>query len=77
MNTDFLFTVEEMNLMCIFPTTTKSILMQSILDAQPWMLDAELTALSRNTLFKLTPLTDAQFQSIQFIPAYDTDTENV
>ncbi|HWR18846.1 MAG TPA: transposon-transfer assisting family protein [Clostridia bacterium] len=75
MNTDFLFTVEEMNLMCIFPTTTKSILMQSILDAQPWMLDVELTALARNTLFKLTPLTDAQFQSIQFIPVYDTDIE--
>ena len=70
------FTVEEINLICIFPRATKPILMKAILAAQRWMVDAELTALSRNTLYKLSKLTEDEFQCMQLVPVYD-DTENV
>ena len=69
MKTDVLFTVEEMNLMCMFPRATKSILMNAIRTIQPLTNDAELTAVVSSTLLKLNRVSEDEFLKIQFIPA--------
>lgn len=66
------FSIDEMNLMCIFPRATKTILKQAILTAMPWLEKSGLSPLARNTLYKLSQITDEQFTSIQFISVYDT-----
>jgi hypothetical protein len=64
-----MFTVEEMNLMCIFPTATKSILIEAIRTIQPKIKDKELTAVISSTLLKLNGLSEKAFNEIKFIPA--------
>ena len=75
MTTDFLFTVEEMNLMCIFPRATKSILLSSIRAIQPLSNDAELTAVISSTLLKLNRVPEDEFNKIHFIPADEAGTD--
>lgn len=65
------FSSDEMNLMCIFQRAIKTILKQAILTAMPWLEKSGLSPLARNTLYKLSHMTDDQFNSIQFIPVYD------
>jgi hypothetical protein len=65
------FSSDEMNLMCNFPRASREELKQAILFALPWIEKAGPSALARNTLYKLTHITDDQFNSIQFIPVYD------
>lgn len=66
------FSDDEMNLMCIFPNATKSVLKQAILFALPWLEKTGLSMLAMNTLYKLSQITEEQFNSLQFIPVYDT-----
>jgi hypothetical protein len=65
------FSDDEMNLMCIFPRATKPVLKQAILFALPWLEKTGLSVLARNTLYKLSLITEEQFYNIQFIPVYD------
>lgn len=75
MKTDFLFTVEEMNLMCMFPRATKSILMNAIRTIQPLTNDAELTAVVSSTLLKLNRISEDDFHELHFIPADESGVD--
>ncbi|HMM30860.1 MAG TPA: transposon-transfer assisting family protein [Clostridia bacterium] len=67
------FTVEEMNLMCIFPRATKSILVNAIQAIQPLSNDAELTALISSTLLKLNRVPEDEFRKIHLLPPDEAD----
>ncbi|HWR18194.1 MAG TPA: transposon-transfer assisting family protein [Clostridia bacterium] len=65
------FSIDEMNLMCLFSRASIEELKQAILFALPWLEKTGLSVLARNTLYKLSQITEEQFNSIQFIPVYD------
>lgn len=65
------FSDDEMNLMCNFSRASREELKQAILYALPWIEKTGPSALARNTLYKLSQLTEEQFHNIQFIPVYD------
>jgi hypothetical protein len=67
------FSDDEMNLMCNFARASREELKQAILNALPWIEKTGPSALARNTLYKLSQLTEEQFHNIQFIPVYDTE----
>ena len=69
------FTIEEINLMCIYDTGTR----QGLMDALKAMLgdllpeEAELRQLTENVLERLNGMTDDEYAQMQesLIPAYD------
>ena len=69
------FTIEEINLMCIYDTGTR----QGLMDALKAMLgdllpeEAELRQLTQNVLARLNGMTDDEYAQMQesLIPAYD------
>ena len=69
------FTIEEINLMCIYDTGTR----QGLMDALNAMLgdllpeEAELRQLTENVLERLNGMTDDEYAQMQesLIPAYD------
>lgn len=69
------FTIEEINLMCIYDTGTR----QGLMDALNAMLgdllpeEAELRQLTENVLARLNGMTDDEYAQMQesLIPAYD------
>ena len=58
------FTFDEINLMCIYTTGTRTGLMQTL---------TELRELTDSTLRKLGGITDAQFAELELLPDFDTD----
>ena len=69
------FTIEEINLMCIYDTGTR----QGLMDALKAMLgdllpeEAQLRQLTENVLARLNGMTDDEYAQMQesLIPAYD------
>ena len=69
------FTIEEINLMCIYDTGTR----QGLMDTLKAMLgdllpeEAELRQLTENVLARLNGMTDDEYAQMQesLIPAYD------
>lgn len=69
------FTIEEINLMCIYDTGTR----QGLMDALKAMLgdllpeEAELRQLTQNVLARLNDMTDDEYAQMQesLIPVYD------
>ena len=64
------FTVEEINLICIYITDTRPELIEEITKALPFM-DEEMRMLADRTLDKLRIMTDAEFATQGFYPAGD------
>jgi hypothetical protein len=65
------FTVEQMNLMCIFDTTSRVALLMGIQDAMPDVEDAEMREIMLEVFDILAGMSDAAFDAIDFIPASD------
>ena len=69
------FTIEEINLMCIYDTGTRQGLMDELRAMQGDLLpeEAELKQLTENVLAKLYGMTDDEYAQMQdsLIPAYD------
>ncbi len=64
------FTVEEINLICIYITDTRPELIEEITKALPFM-DEEMRTLADRTLVKLRTMSDAEFLAQGFYPAGD------
>lgn len=64
------FTVEEENLICIFDTGGRDKLISGIREALPDLDDLELREVTENVLKKLYAMTDAEFDALDFCPAY-------
>ena len=69
------FTIEEINLMCIYDTGTRQGLMDALKAMYSDLLpeEAELRQLTENVLAKLNGMTDDEYAQMQesLIPAYD------
>jgi len=69
------FTVEEMNLMCIYETDSKAALLAGIRESLPDVYDPELREIMETVIGKLEPLTDEEFSQIGFYADYDEEQE--
>lgn len=65
------FSVEEINLMCIFDTANREVLRNELVTAIHDIYDPEMIALFGSTLEKLDTLTDEDFSEIGFYIADD------
>ena len=69
------FTIEEINLMCIYDTGTRQGLMDALKAMYSDLLpeEAELRQLTENVLARLDRMTDDEYAQMQdsLIPAYD------
>lgn len=71
-----LFTVEEVNLMCIFDTSSRERLISEIsaaigdFDAGDPQSDAEIREIAENALAKLGDMSGAEFAALELCPEY-------
>lgn len=65
------FTVEQMNLMCIFDTSSRARLMEGIQNALPDVDDAELREIMLDVFDTLAGMSNETFAAIEFIPTGD------
>ena len=71
------FTVEEINLMCIFNTSSRNELIFELIDAIDDFEDDELFEIAQNALNKVSKMSDADFAALDFYPIYDDDETEV
>jgi len=64
------FTVEEINLMCIYDTGSRERLVNGIIEGMGDVDDPELSELMQNTADKLAKLSDREFAELSFFPEY-------
>jgi hypothetical protein len=72
------FTVEEVNLMCIFDTSSRAALMSELTAAMRDFSDEELLDIVENALTKLGKMSDGDFAALTFYPEWgDYDEQEV
>lgn len=64
------FTLEEVNLICIFSTGNRPALITELLDASTDFEDDELLDIAISVLDKLARMTDEDFEALNFSPEY-------
>ena len=69
------FTNDEMNLMCIYQSDSRSGLIAALTEMRGYLDEdeAELRALTDSALQKLGEITDEQFAALELVPDFDTD----
>ena len=71
------FSIEELNLMCIYDTGTRSGLMAGLekiaLELAPD--DAELSELIQSALKKLTAMSDQEYRELILVPDYEEEDD--
>jgi len=65
------FTIEEINLMCIFDTSSRDALAAELAAAMPEFDEPELIEIAENALAKLAAMNDADFGGLDLYPVYD------
>jgi len=65
------FTVEEVNLMCIYDTSSRAALTEGLTEAIYGFEDNELIEIAQSALSKLSKISDADFAALGFYPEYD------
>ena len=67
------FTFEEMNLMCIYNTGSRTGLIEALTEMRGHLQadETELLALTDSTLAKLRAMTDAEFDELELYPDFD------
>ena len=67
------FTFEEMNLMCIYNTGSRTGLIDSLSEMRGELSpeETELLALTDSTLSKLRAMTDVEFDELELYPDFD------
>ena len=67
------FTNDEMNLMCIYQSDSRSGLIAALTEMRGYLDEAELRALTDSALQKLGEITDEDFAALELVPDFDTD----
>jgi len=67
------FSLEEMNLMCIYDTENRVSLIKEIENALPYVYDVELIEIMEQVLNKLENLTDGEFSALDLYGDYGDD----
>jgi len=70
------FTVEEVNMMCIFDTSDKNALIAELTAAMPEFIEPGLDEIAENVLVKLKKMTDEEFDAIELYPEYNDYEES-
>ena len=67
------FTFEEMNLMCIYNTGSRTGLIDSLTEMREHLEqdEVELSALTDSTLEKLQQMTNAEFEALELYPDFE------
>ena len=65
------FTVEEVNLMCIFDTSSRDALISELSEAVPDFEEPELVEIAENILNKLSKMSGADFNALELYPEYE------
>lgn len=63
------FTVEEVNLICIFAGESRSEVIEDIERALPYLDDPDMVELSNRIIEKLRNMTDEEFERLELIEA--------
>jgi hypothetical protein len=58
------FTVEEINLMCIFGTESRTKMLSDIKRVMPYIQDSDMVELSEQVLSRLETMTDEEFAEV-------------
>ena len=70
-----MFTVEEINLMCIFDTSGRAALINDLRAAMPDFYEPEMREIAESALGKLEIITDAEFPVADLTPEYDYEDD--
>jgi len=71
-----LFTVEEENLICIYDTSSRAALIDSLNAVKADFDEPELLEIIENAIKKLQAMTDADYSALIFHPAYHGDEDD-
>ncbi|MDE5699281.1 MAG: transposon-transfer assisting family protein [Lachnospiraceae bacterium] len=63
------FTVEEVNLICIYAGESRSEVIADIARALPYLDDTDMAELSNRIIVKLRNMTDEEFEQLELIEA--------
>jgi hypothetical protein len=69
------FTVEEMNLMCVFDTPDRKTLIARMRESLPDADEEEMAALTRAVIGRLEGMSDAALAAVALAPDYEDDEE--
>jgi hypothetical protein len=69
------YSLEEINLMCIYDCTSRSGLIGDLEDAMEYVDEPEMLRLMELTIDKLCRTTDAQFSALPLVPAWENADE--
>jgi hypothetical protein len=69
------FTVEEINLIGIFDTTSRKRLISELVGAIGGFDDADLREIAENALRNVSRLTDTEFAALEFCPEYGDEED--
>ena len=69
------FSLEEINLMCIYDCTSRSGLIGDLEDAMEYVDEPEMLRLMERTIDKLQRTTDAQFAALPLVPTWEDSDE--
>jgi len=72
----FLFSVEEINLMCIFDISDRQTLLSELRDSLPDIYDPEMREVYESTIDKLERISDKDFSGIGLYIADELDEYN-
>lgn len=72
-----LFTVEEINLICIFDMSSRNALIVELTAVLPEFDEPEITEIAIAVLTKLNQMSDADFAALELYPAYGDYDEEV
>jgi len=67
------FSVEEINLMCIFDTSDKTALIAELRESLPGVYDPDMREIYESTISKLETISDEDYSGIGFYIADDYD----
>jgi len=65
------FTVEEINLMCVYDTSDRGRLLAGIRESLPHLLEPELKELAQGVIVRLETMTDREFAALVLAPDYE------
>ena len=71
-----MFTVEEINLMCMFDTSGRAALINDLNAALSDFYEPEMKEIAESALGKLAFITDAEFPVIELTPEYDFEDDD-
>jgi hypothetical protein len=69
------FTVEEINLICVFNRQNRNELIFELITAMEDFEDGEMIEIAQSALDKVSKMSDEDFAVLEFYPVYDDDEE--